>query len=416
MKTIFSSVFAALALAALSVNATVYTDATGDNYGSADADITSVVVTNDGNNVAFTILLNQGATNGISANYLVGIQVVGGPQGQTNINNLTSGVTAGNPWGNRAGISTGENFFIGCFPNGSGYSGGAKLYQYTNDAPGGWSGQIGSTASITEITNGTPSITFSFPLTALGLSAGSNFNFDVWTSYGSPGGQGAYDALDSSVQAPGEPYAPTNASYDSATAAGSTLANYTVVSAAAYQASVTFQINMSVAITQGIFNPSFGDYVEARGSFDNWPTGDHAGVLLTNVPGTSNYVGTFVTNNLSLGTTVEYKFVIDSGVTWEGNIRTGRRAKPHVHADQHPADSAVCLLEQRHRHQHLSGAVHDQHGGAGCAGKFHTRFGHHLRQWRLGKLERLRPPIISNRRPECLYRNSGDGIFAGHDN
>jgi hypothetical protein len=145
----------------------------------------------------------------------------------------------------------------------------------------------------------------------------------VWTSYGSPGGQGAYDALDSSVQAAGAPYSPTFASYDSATAAGSTLANYTVVNAAAYQAQVTFQLNMGVAITQGIFNPGSGDYVEARGSFNGWLTGTQTGVLLTNVPGTSNYVGTLTTNNLSLGTTVLYKFVIDSGVTWEGNVGPG---------------------------------------------------------------------------------------------
>ena len=315
----FCSAVAAFALATVSTQATVYTDATNDSWGAAEVDISSVVVTNDGNNVIFNMILAQGATNGISsgANYLFGIQVVGAPQGQTNINATTSGVTAGNPWGKRVGISSGMNYFIGCYPNGTGYSGGAQLYHFTNGF--GWSGQIGSTATIVEVTNPPiPSIKFSIPLSALGLGVGSNFNFDVWTSYGSPGGQGAYDALDSSVRAPVAPYTPTN--YDSATAAGSTLSSYTVLSGVAYSAQVTFQLNMSVAIQQGLFDPSFGDYVEARGSFDGWPVGDHLGLLLTNVVGTSNYVGVLVTNSIPLGGSVDYKFVIDSGTQWEGNV------------------------------------------------------------------------------------------------
>jgi len=321
MKTILSLslAVAALALATLSANATVYTDATNDSWGASEVDISSVIVTNDGNSVIFNMILAQGATNGIGsgANYLFGIQVVGAAQGQTNINATSAGATAGNPWGKRVGISSGMNYFIGCYPNGSGYSGGAQLYHFTNGF--GWSGQIGTTASIIEVTNPpTPSIKFSIPLTALGLGVGSNFNFDVWTSYGSPGGQGAYDALDSSVRAPVAPYVPTN--YDSATAAGSTLSSYTVLSGVPYSAQVTFQVDMGVAIQQGLFDPSFGDYVEARGSFDGWPVGDHLGLLMTNVVGTSNYVAVLVTNSIPLGSSVDYKFVIDSGTLWEGNV------------------------------------------------------------------------------------------------
>lgn len=121
-------VLAGLVMAAPRARATVYTDATGDNYGGAEVDISSVVVTNDANNLIFTINLNSSATISSSPNYLVGIQVVGAATGQTLINNITSGSTAGNPWGKRVGISTGENFFVGCYPNGSGYSGGAQFY------------------------------------------------------------------------------------------------------------------------------------------------------------------------------------------------------------------------------------------------------------------------------------------------
>ena len=169
----------------------------------------------------------------------------------------------------------------------------------------------------------TPSIEFSFPLSALGLSAGNSFHFDVWTTYSSPGGQGAYDALDSSVQAASPPYGPTFATYDSATASGSTLATYTIANVAAADFNITFQVNMAAAIVQGLFSPGVGDYVEARGSFNGWLGGTHTGILLTNIPGTSNYVGTLITNTLSIGAGVDYKYVIDSGAAgndWEGNV------------------------------------------------------------------------------------------------
>jgi hypothetical protein len=313
-----ASLLSALAMAAFVARATTYTDATGDNYGSADVDISSVSVTNDANNLIFTINLTNSATLSSSPNYLVGIQVVGAPIGQTNINNVTTGTNAGNPWGNRVGISTGMNFFIACYANGGGYSGGADLYAFTNAT--GWA-QIGPTAPITEVTNGTPSVSFSFPLSGLGLSVGNSFKFDVWTTYGGGGGQGAYDALDSSVKASGAPYSPT--SYDSATAAGSTLAVYTITNVAAADFNITFEVNMAAAIVQGLFSSGAGDYVEARGSFNGWLSGTHTGILLTNIPGTSNYAGTLVTNTLSLGSGVDYKYVIDSGAAgndWEGNV------------------------------------------------------------------------------------------------
>jgi hypothetical protein len=74
---------------------------------------------------------------------------------------------------------------------------------------------------------GTPSSTFTFPLSALGLSGGSTFKFDVWTSFGSP--QGAYDALDLATQSAISPFGATPA-YDSATVSGSTFSttSYTV--------------------------------------------------------------------------------------------------------------------------------------------------------------------------------------------
>ena len=317
-----TSVLAVLALAVLPARATTYTDATNDNYGTAEVDIGSVVVTNDTNNLIFTINLN---TTAISQwpKYLIGIQVGGGVGGQTLINTTygTGTTAAGNPWGNDVGISTGENYFIGVYMNAGG-GGGASLYEYSSTT--GWS-QI-DTGSFFVGGTGTNSVGFTLPLSDLGLSAGDSFSFDVWSSYS--GAQGAYDALDSSVKAPVAPYTPTN--YDSATAAGSTLASYTVAAVSGSQSEpqvwITFQVNMAAAIILGNFSPPLVggiDDVEAQGSFNGWSTIQPMGVLLTNVPGTSNYAGTFTATNLTPGSTLQYKYVIDGqygGGTWEGNV------------------------------------------------------------------------------------------------
>lgn len=221
-----------LAVAVWPAKAATYTDATGDNYGGPEVDISNVVVTNDASNITFQINLNPSASIGPTgsayfANYELGVQVGGGAGGQTAINATygTGDPTAGNAYGSAVGISSGENFFVGTYLDGPSYSGGAQLYSYSTAS--GWA-QIGSTAPITEIYSGTPSVAFTFSLASLGLSPGNTFNFDVWTTFS--GGQGAYDALDNTTGTPNSgglaPY--SGGSYDSATASGSTLASYTV--------------------------------------------------------------------------------------------------------------------------------------------------------------------------------------------
>lgn len=209
-------------------SAETYTDALGDNYGGPEVDIASVVITNDASNIYFQINMNPAANLATNyyANYEIGFQMNGGAGGQTAINGTygTGNPAAGNPYGNSVGISTGENYFIGSYLAGPTYSGGAQLYGYS--ATAGWN-QIDSTMPATIVPTGAPSTSFAFPLGDLGLVNGSSFNFDVWTSFGSP--QGAYDALSQSVLPPGAaPY--SGGSYDAATAPGSTFASqvYTV--------------------------------------------------------------------------------------------------------------------------------------------------------------------------------------------
>jgi hypothetical protein len=233
MRTITAAALATIcgwSLVSAASASQTYTDALGDNYGGPEVDISNVVISNDANNIYFTINMNPAAnlTTNYFANYEVGIQTFG-PAGQSAINGTygTGNGAAGNPYGNSVGISTGENFFIGSFLAGPTYSGGAQLYAYQGAGPG-WQ-QVGATAPATIIGTGTPSTSFSFPLSAFGFVPGNSFNFDVWTSFGSP--QGAYDALDNTTGTPntgGAPY--SGGFYDSATAAGSTFATtiYTV--------------------------------------------------------------------------------------------------------------------------------------------------------------------------------------------
>jgi hypothetical protein len=85
----------------------------------------------------------------------------------------------------------------------------------------------------------------------------------------------------------------------------------------AYPVQVTFSVDMAAPISQGLLTIG-SDYVDAFGSFNNWST---SGVLLTNVPGTSNYVGSYATTTLTTNTVITYKYAIDgNGGTWEGNV------------------------------------------------------------------------------------------------
>jgi hypothetical protein len=76
---------------------------------------------------------------------------------------------------------------------------------------------------------------------------------------------------------------------------------------------LVFQVDLTVQVAQGNFDPATG-FVEARGSFNNNWAG---GFTLTNSPdNTSIYSGTFVDTTDVPGTSIGYKFVLN-GTTWE---------------------------------------------------------------------------------------------------
>jgi hypothetical protein len=238
-----------------------YTHGLGDNYSSGpEVNVTSVVVSNDANNVNFLITLNPAANinSFYYADYELGFQMNGGAGGQTLINSTyaANSPTEGNPYVNPVGISTGENYIADTYLSGPGYSGGSQLYNFSTTS--GW--VYDNFSPLVETNN---SIQLSFPLSSLGLSAGSTFNFDLWTTFSD--NDSAYDALDNAnslTTIPGyQPYysasvAGSPTPYDSATEPGSQFSTtvYTVTQGSAWSASGSGDWSNSANWSNGVPN------------------------------------------------------------------------------------------------------------------------------------------------------------------
>jgi hypothetical protein len=80
---------------------------------------------------------------------------------------------------------------------------------------------------------------------------------------------------------------------------------------------VTFQVDMSVWDSYGLFTPGV-DTVTVSGdtSLNNWSATDWP--LTATSTNADLYVGTYYATNIP-GTSVQYKFVLDGGATWENN-------------------------------------------------------------------------------------------------
>lgn len=178
---------------------------TGDGSVANDGGaISSVDVTNDANNISFTINTTQAMASYIY--FAVELQIVG---------QAGSGYDGyANPFTTSIGISTGVNSEIDTYGSGAStytYSGGFNQTSFGPYAAGG---------------TGFNYATITVPLSYLGLNVGNSFLFDVVSSYTNPEGQAAYSALDSTgypAESDGsyEPWLGTN-HYDSASDANST--------------------------------------------------------------------------------------------------------------------------------------------------------------------------------------------------
>ncbi len=188
MKTLVSvaSVLTALAMTLLPAKAQVtFWSQNGGwvNGGYSDGvGIGSVVVNNTGSDITFTINTTQPMNT--YPQYFVLIQQVGlGGSGSTALLNSANAL---NGWGPSLGISTGMNAFLATWGGGGGasaetYSGGT----WQNNGGVGYAGGPGNSF-----------VSLTAPLSSLGLNGGSQFYFDVVSSYSPATGQSAYSALD----------------------------------------------------------------------------------------------------------------------------------------------------------------------------------------------------------------------------
>jgi hypothetical protein len=82
---------------------------------------------------------------------------------------------------------------------------------------------------------------------------------------------------------------------------------------------VTFAVDMNVQKSKGTFNPTSGQAVELKGSFNDWG----AGIAMSDLDGDGIYTVTLPIQGNS-GTPLEYKFTVtgsgSSGLAWEGGL------------------------------------------------------------------------------------------------
>jgi hypothetical protein len=137
-----------------------------------------VLVNNDATTLTFTINL-AGAPTADWYNYFVGISK-DGLAGGGNLN-------ASGGWGKNIQMSTGGmDYFVGAYPY---WSGGYNLLT--------WGGSAWTSDYYTTATTNSSSVTIPVSLSALGLSLGNSFTFDVWTS--TSGSDTVLDALSDGV-------------------------------------------------------------------------------------------------------------------------------------------------------------------------------------------------------------------------
>jgi len=168
-STRLATLCAALGLASffnLNLQAAVYNDASNDlgNNGLANLDITSVEVTNDSVNLVIAVTTRSFAT---WTKYLIWIDTPAKANAAANSNG----------WGRPASMATGEgaDFFVGSWVDAT--PGNAQLWEFTS----AWNEH--STSPLTNLIAGN-TVTFTIPLSTLGLSTGNVIKFDVATSSG----------------------------------------------------------------------------------------------------------------------------------------------------------------------------------------------------------------------------------------
>jgi hypothetical protein len=167
-----------------------------DGQGSANLgrEINSATIVNNASDLFITIALTPAANIQTEGDFDYVMDISTGSGGDS------TETTAGNPYGRDIDIDSGfggMNYWIGAFPSGSSPYGSFGFNDYA------WSGSAwslietvssGQTISDEPSTSSPNEVTLTVPLSDLGLTAGSSFDFDI-DATGSSGAQTAYGAL-----------------------------------------------------------------------------------------------------------------------------------------------------------------------------------------------------------------------------
>lgn len=203
MKQILLSALVVSGLSAATGLSATYLDSTGENIAGGILDITSVEVNNTATALTFKINLAGDPVATDWGKYMIGLDTVSG------------GDSVGNGWGRPIGMGSGMDYWVGSWVD---FGSGAEIRNWT----GAWNLQSATynpNPDALAISKDTSSVTVTFNFAGLGLTTGSSFFFDVYTS-GGGGGDSAIDALANPAQ--------TVAGWGDAYNSGVNLASYTI--------------------------------------------------------------------------------------------------------------------------------------------------------------------------------------------
>jgi hypothetical protein len=186
MKTLFvpGCISVVLVGSALPTQALSFSDAIGETINGGILDITSVEVNNTATALTFKINLAGDPVATDWGKYMIGIDSAPG------------GDTAGNGWARPIRMSSGMDYFVGSWVD---FGNGAEIRNWTGSTWNLQSATYNPNPDALAISKDTSSVTLTFNFAGLGLSTGSSFLFDVYTS-GGGGSDSAIDALANPVQ------------------------------------------------------------------------------------------------------------------------------------------------------------------------------------------------------------------------
>jgi hypothetical protein len=204
MKQSLPTLLVVTALAASPAYSANYLDSTGETISGGILDITSVEVNNTATALSFKINLAGDPVTTDWGKYMIGIDSAAG------------GDPVGNGWARPIGMSSGMDYFVAGWVD---FGNGAEIRNWNGAAWGLQSATYNPNPDALSISKDTSSVMFTFDFAGLGLSAGSSFLFDVYTS-GGGGGDSAIDALAN----PNQSVANWGDAYNS----GANVASYTI--------------------------------------------------------------------------------------------------------------------------------------------------------------------------------------------